>query len=533
MKIKYKLYILGFLFTFLIFFSFSSEVKACDISSFNSFMNSNKEEFENIVDGYSYVIVNNWYLNYIVMFYTNVSNTDFYIQDDGFVRGDRKRISSKSSNSNNNLFKAVILNPNNDNNFVLPSLSTDFSSSISGDTTIINNWNKENIVLTDNCKIFVDGELFIDNSFKPELKAIEFVETLNGYFLRTNILDYNLYCDVDGIGSGYDLYLFNSKTKEFELCDYIERYPTYTRSDGVNTIGIQLYYEVSELGVYHFMLVNKQDTSLKSNVSTFNLNKFEGARILWYDVSAPIYDYSFENGKAVVYTNYIDSKYYNICNLNYVEIVDGEMFYHGFNKNIISKEYSFDKKYFRFKLVFASACSYHCCFVMDGDAGFYISEISTFNIVQSYFDTNGYEEEKSGFGRFGDFLKKFFLGLFVPSSNYLQSRIDSLGEKLNTKIPYKQYIEDFEQLSEIEHENRDITVSADLSNYKVADNLYVDKPKFIDFSFLSKYQNIWFSWIRVVVYIGLIIFNLNMLMKYLRGFNLADGSSRLVNINKN
>lgn len=393
-------------------------------------------------------------------------------------------------------------------------------------------YSKYDVILSTDNSIWyrgTDGSAY----FKPKLEAIEFVQTLDGYFLRTNILDYDLYCDVDGIGSGYDLHLYNSDTKKFELCEYITKFSTYTRSDGVNTVGIQLYYPVSRLGVYHFMLVNKQNPSIKSNASTFNLNDFSGAKILWYDVSAPIYDYAFENNKAVVYTNYLDVKYYNVCNLNYIENVDGEVFYHAFNKNIISKEYNIDKTKFRFKLVFDSACAYHCCYVLDGDAGFYISEISTFNIVQEYFDTNGYQEEKSSFGRFGDFLKNFFLGLFVPSDNYLQSRIDSLGEKLNTKIPYKQYIEDFEQLSEIEHESRDITVSADLSNYKVSDDLYIDKPKFLDFSFMSKYQNVWFSWVRVVVYIGLIIFNLNMLTKYLRGFNLADGSFRLVNNNKN
>ena len=50
--------------------------------------------------------------------------------------------------------------------------------------------------------------------------------------------------------------------------------------------------------------------------------------------------------------------------------------------------------------------------------------------------------------------------------------------------------------------------------------------KFIDFSIFSKFKSTWYSWIRVVVYIGLVIYNINQTVKFLRGFGISEGSIR-------
>lgn len=365
----------------------------------------------------------------------------------------------------------------------------------------------------------------INYGFNPVLDYIEFVETLDGYFLRTNPLDYNLYGS--DFGCDYYLMLYDKESGTWINSNAEEHFITYEISENNYTTGLQLSYPVTNEGEYIFRLQHKRNPDLVSNSISFNLTDFSAAKKYWYDVSAPIYNYGFENNKAIVYTNYLSAEYYNNCLLVYVDN-NGDS--HVFVSSIISKEYNTDKTMFRFRLEFEEPVSYSCRFVLNGEAGFYYTATSSFNITESFFIENGYQEEQSFLGMIGDFLKNLFVGIFVPSNGYFETKINELGDKINTKIPYQQYIEDFEQLSEIEAESKDITVSADLSNYKVSDELTIDMPDFIDFSFLSKYQYIWFSWIRVVTYIGLAIFNINMLMKFLRGFSLA-GVSNISNNN--
>ena len=358
----------------------------------------------------------------------------------------------------------------------------------------------------------------INYGFTPVLDYIEFIETLDGYFLRTNPLDYNLYGS--NFTSDYYLMMYDYDSQTWINSNAICNWISY-EVDGVTTSGLQLSYPVTVEGEYIFRLQHKENSELVSNSVSYSVSDFSLAKKYWYDVTAPIYSYGFENNKAIVYTNYIPVEYYDNCLLCYAGD-DGK--FHVFVSSIISKEYNTDKTMFRFKLQFEEPVSYSCRFVLNGEAGFYYTDTTSFTITESFFTSNGYKEEQSFLGMIGEWLKNFFVGIFVPSSGYLETKISELGDTINTKIPYQQYLEDFEQLSEIEASEKDITVSADLSGYKVSEDLTINQPDFLDFSFLSKYQDVWFSWIRVVTYIGLIIFNINMLMKFLRGFSLAGGS---------
>ena len=76
-----------------------------------------------------------------------------------------------------------------------------------------------------------------------------------------------------------------------------------------------------------------------------------------------------------------------------------------------------------------------------------------------------------------------------------------------------------------------ISTSVDLNNYKLTDKFTISMANFIDFSIFNQYRDIWFTWVRVVVYILLIIYHLNEVMKFLRGFHIAGGSSTYVNQN--
>lgn len=62
-----------------------------------------------------------------------------------------------------------------------------------------------------------------------------------------------------------------------------------------------------------------------------------------------------------------------------------------------------------------------------------------------------------------------------------------------------------------------------IQNYKVG-NLNISKSNFIDFSFITKYRSTWYSWVRGFTFIFLIIYHVNQLTKFLRGFSITDGS---------
>lgn len=58
-------------------------------------------------------------------------------------------------------------------------------------------------------------------------------------------------------------------------------------------------------------------------------------------------------------------------------------------------------------------------------------------------------------------------------------------------------------------------------------NMNFNAKKFIDFSWVSKYKNTWYAWVRGFVFIFLIIYNINQIIKLFRGYNVAEGISKV------
>ena len=83
-------------------------------------------------------------------------------------------------------------------------------------------------------------------------------------------------------------------------------------------------------------------------------------------------------------------------------------------------------------------------------------------------------------------------------------------------------MKDIESVTDVTGDTDDITLGIDLKNYSVLDKITLNMNKFIDFSIFSKYKGMWYSWIRVVVYIGLVIYNINQTIKFLRGFGITE-----------
>jgi len=119
-------------------------------------------------------------------------------------------------------------------------------------------------------------------------------------------------------------------------------------------------------------------------------------------------------------------------------------------------------------------------------------------------------------------------------NGYFDNKVEEIKTAINNKIPYQQYLDslkDIESITDLTGDTEDITVGIDLNNYSVLDKFTISMSNFIDFSIFSKYKETWYSWIRVVVYIGLVIYNINQTIKMFNGFTAVDGSIQNVQNN--
>lgn len=112
--------------------------------------------------------------------------------------------------------------------------------------------------------------------------------------------------------------------------------------------------------------------------------------------------------------------------------------------------------------------------------------------------------------------------MFVPSDGYFDNKIENIKSNISKKIPYQDYVDMFETVKQVQS-GEDISI--DLNGYKVG-NMNFNTKKFIDFSWITKYKNTWYSWVRGVLFIFLIIYNINQVMKLFRGYNVAEGLSK-------
>lgn len=118
--------------------------------------------------------------------------------------------------------------------------------------------------------------------------------------------------------------------------------------------------------------------------------------------------------------------------------------------------------------------------------------------------------------------------LFVPEEDYFTNKIDNLKIALNDKIPYQQYLDDMDALKNANNtkNDNDISTFVSLNNYTISDKLVINMNKFIDFSIFSKYKTTWFTWVRVVVYVLLLLYNINEFTKTLRGVGVINSAGK-------
>lgn len=130
-------------------------------------------------------------------------------------------------------------------------------------------------------------------------------------------------------------------------------------------------------------------------------------------------------------------------------------------------------------------------------------------------------------------FKEGLIWLFVPEDNYFNNKVEEFKIALNEKIPYQTYLaslKDIESVTDVTGDTDEITLGVDLKNYSILDKFTINMNKFIDFSIFSKFKPTWYSWIRVVVYIGLVLYNINEVVKFFNGFSAVGGSIKDISI---
>ena len=66
-------------------------------------------------------------------------------------------------------------------------------------------------------------------------------------------------------------------------------------------------------------------------------------------------------------------------------------------------------------------------------------------------------------------------------------------------------------------------MDVNFSGYKIGDTTISSGSNWVNFDFILKYKDTWFTWVCGFTYVFFVIYNANQFMKLLRGFSLSDG----------
>lgn len=109
--------------------------------------------------------------------------------------------------------------------------------------------------------------------------------------------------------------------------------------------------------------------------------------------------------------------------------------------------------------------------------------------------------------------------LFVPADNFFDNQFGEVKQALENKLSYQSYVAVFDTLANFDETG---TTELGISNYSIG-GLEISQDNFLNFDFITKYKDTWFSWVRAILFIGLVIYNINQIYKIIRGTNISDG----------
>ena len=116
----------------------------------------------------------------------------------------------------------------------------------------------------------------------------------------------------------------------------------------------------------------------------------------------------------------------------------------------------------------------------------------------------------------GDLLK----WLFIPSDDYFTSNFNNMKDSLLSKLSYSSYISVLESINNVNSTNTVVS----LDGYYVG-NTTISNNNFINFDFITKYKDTWFSWIRGISFILLALYNINSIYRLVRNDDLVNSGS--------
>ena len=119
-------------------------------------------------------------------------------------------------------------------------------------------------------------------------------------------------------------------------------------------------------------------------------------------------------------------------------------------------------------------------------------------------------------------------------NGWFESQINEIKLKFDEHFHYSQYISELEEIKNrvnVYDPNSPIDTYVNLPDYKIHSKLSVKLSRFIDFSFLGKYRDTWFSWCRVIFYIIIFIFHISNIIKFLNVHTIVVGSNTITNSN--
>ena len=108
----------------------------------------------------------------------------------------------------------------------------------------------------------------------------------------------------------------------------------------------------------------------------------------------------------------------------------------------------------------------------------------------------------------------------MPDENFFTDKIDDTKSKIAEKIPYDDYITIFEDMEDVSPTRSSENIS--INGYQIG-GMTFNIPNFIDLSFVTQFKVTWYSWVRAFTFIALVIYNINQVIKLLRGYNVAEG----------
>lgn len=115
-----------------------------------------------------------------------------------------------------------------------------------------------------------------------------------------------------------------------------------------------------------------------------------------------------------------------------------------------------------------------------------------------------------------DAIGELLKALFVPSDKYFDNKINALNKTLQSRIKTQDYEE---LLHSLQLAGR---ARAGLPNLTVT--LWGQTVTVVDFGFYAKYQSTIYGWVRGVMFVLLLFYNVNNIYKLVRRDTLQNGS---------